>query len=493
MSYFLKKRRKKKKRVSEVDTNQEAKEVKETGTKEISPGGQETSGGAVSSTAAPGVTDNATENSGVDVTFESLGVCRELCEAVKHMGWDKPTDIQRDSIPYALQGRDLICLAKTGSGKTGAFALPVVQSLLDNPSPIFALVLAPTRELSYQIGEQFRALGAQVSLTVAVIVGGMDMVDQAMQLAKKPHIVIASPGRLVDHLENTKGFHIKGIKYLIMDEADRLLSMDFDQALDKILENSPRDRNTYLFSATMTSKVSKLQRASLKKPVKVEVSHKYETNAQLIQNYTFIPWKYKLTYLCSMVNYFNNYSMIIFVDTCLAAQKLASVLRQLNFEAVALHGQMHQNERLGSLNHFRAGDKKVLVATDVASRGLDIPQVDIVLNYDIPKNSKDYIHRVGRTARAGRSGRAVAFVTQYDVEAFQRVEHFLNQKLEEFNQIQSDTAMQLHQRVLDASREADIEQKEKEGGGQLSAKQMKKNKMKRILGSNNKKRKGAAR
>lgn len=413
--------------------------------------------------------------------------------AVKAMGWTKPTEIQRHSIPYALQGRDIIALAKTGSGKTGAFAIPVVQSLLDNPQPIFAVVLAPTRELAYQIGEQFRALGAQISLSVAIIVGGMDMVDQALELAKRPHIVVCSPGRLVDHLENTKGFHIKSIKYLIMDEADRLLSLDFDLALDKILQNSPKERNTYLFSATMTSKVSKLQRASLKKPVKVEIATKYETNTTLAQSYIFIPWKYKMTYLCATVNSFKNYSMMIFVDTCAATQRIAMVLRRLNFEAIALHGQMHQNERLGSLNNFRAGEKKILVATDVASRGLDIPQVDIVINYDIPKNSKDYIHRVGRTARAGRSGRAVAFVTQYDVETFQRVEHFLNKKLDEFKEVRQEEAMTMHERVLDAIRESDLELKEKDNNdGYQDAQALRKRKAKRILGGNIKKRKGAS-
>ncbi|CAE8625148.1 unnamed protein product [Polarella glacialis] len=207
-----------------------------------------------------------------EVTFASLGVCEELCQACKLLKWTAPTRIQQESIPWALQGRDIIGLAETGSGKTGAFALPIIQRLLDTPQRFFAVALAPTRELCVQIGEQFEAIGSSIKLQTATIVGGLDMVTQAMALAKRPHVVVATPGRLVDHLENTKGFHLKTTKYLVMDEADRLLSMDFDEALDKILEVMPRDRNTFLFSATMTSKVSKLQRASLNRQVEeVEV------------------------------------------------------------------------------------------------------------------------------------------------------------------------------------------------------------------------------
>jgi len=423
-------------------------------------------------------------------TFEELGVCKELCQAVQQLGWKTPTPIQQETIPYALEGRDIIALAKTGSGKTGAFALPVIQALLDAPQPRFAVVMAPTRELAFQIGEQFTALGAQISLKVAILVGGMNEAAQALELANSPHIIIASPGRLVDHLENTKGFHISGIRYLILDEADKLLDHDFEVAMDKILACAPKKRHTYLFSATMTAKVSKLQRASLRKPVKVEVSTKYETNATLVENYIFIPHKYKITHLCALVNHFKHYSMMLFVDTCAGTQRIAMILRKLNFEAIALHGKMHQNERIGSLNHFRAGEKKILVATDVASRGLDIPQVDIVLNVDLPQNSKDYIHRVGRTARAGRSGRTVALITQYDIETFQRLEHFLGKKLEEFKEIREDEALSLHERVFEASRETDAELKEADGN--TYGQDMKKRKAKRMLGSKNKKRKGAA-
>merc|ERR1719456_609663 len=385
--------------------------------------------------------------------WADLGVCEELQKACKRVKCGAPTAIQTEAIPWALKGRDIVGLAETGSGKTGAFALPILETLLSNPSRFYALVLAPTRELCVQIGQSFEALGASIELESAVIVGGLDMVTQAMQLAKRPHVVVASPGRLVDHLENTKGFHLRTIKYLVLDEADRMLSMDFEEALDKITQVIPRhpDRQSFLFSATMTSKVTKLQRASLHKPVKCEVSSKYGTVKTLVQNYMFIPWKHKQTYFCSLLLHYKMYSSIVFVDTCLAAQKCAVVLRNVGVEAIALHGNLTQPQRLGALNQFKGQAKKVLVATDVASRGLDIP-----------KNSKDYIHRVGRTARAGRSGRSVTLVTQYDIETFQRIEHFLGKKLDEFGEVKEQTVMAGHERVLEAQRSADLEFREAE-------------------------------
>ncbi|KAF6339200.1 DEAD-box helicase 47 [Rhinolophus ferrumequinum] len=343
-------------------------------------------------------------------TFKDLGVTDVLCEACDQLGWTKPTKIQIEAIPLALQGRDIIGLAETGSGKTGAFALPILNALLETPQRLFALVLTPTRELAFQISEQFEALGSSIGVQSAVIVGGIDSMSQSLALAKKPHIVIATPGRLIDHLENTKGFNLRALKYLVMDEADRILNMDFETEVDKILKVIPRDRKTLLFSATMTKKVQKLQRAALKNPVKCAVSSKYQTVEKLQQYYLFIPSKFK-------------------------------------------------SKRLGSLNKFKAKARSILLATDVASRGLDIPHVDVVVNFDIPTHSKDYIHRVGRTARAGRSGKSITFVTQYDVELFQRIEQLIGKKLPVFP-TQDDEVMMLTERVTEAQRFARMELRE---------------------------------
>uniref|UniRef100_A0A023GKF4 RNA helicase n=1 Tax=Amblyomma triste TaxID=251400 RepID=A0A023GKF4_AMBTT len=401
--------------------------------------------------------DKSEEN----VTFKSLGVVDVLCEACEQLKWKSPTKIQKEAIPLALQGRDVIGLAETGSGKTASFALPILQALLENPQRLFALVLTPTRELAFQISEQFEALGASIGVKSAVIVGGIDMMTQALLLAKKPHVIIATPGRLVDHLENTKGFSLKSLKYLVMDEADRILNMDFEEEVDKILRVIPRERRTYLYSATMTKKVQKLQRASLRDPVKVEVSSKYQTVEKLMQYYLFIPAKFKDVYLVHLLNELAGNSFMVFCSTCSNTQRTALLLRNLGFTAIPLHGQMGQAKRLGSLTKFKSKNRSILIATDVASRGLDIPHVDCVVNFDIPTHSKDYIHRVGRTARAGRSGKAITFVTQYDVELYQRIEHLIGKKLPLYETVEEEV-MALVERVTEAQRFAKMELKEQE-------------------------------
>ncbi|VDM65253.1 unnamed protein product [Strongylus vulgaris] len=309
-------------------------------------------------------------------SFEKLGVCEPLCQACERLDWKIPTKIQVAALAHALRGRDVIGLAETGSGKTAAFAIPILQSLLETPQKLFALVLTPTRELAFQIAQQFEALGAGIGLLVAVIVGGVDMTTQAFALAKRPHVIVATPGRLVDHLENTKGFNLRALKYLVMDEADRILNMDFEVVekkalrnllvssylkfsikcgaqypranflisvdvsgkyvqrcpetipveLDKILRVIPKERHTYLFSATMTKKVAKLERASLKDPARVEVSTKYKTVDKLKQNYLFIPFKYKEAYLVYLLNELAGNTAIVFCATCNTAMHVGLLL-----------------------------------------------------------------------------------------------------------------------------------------------------------------------
>ncbi|KHJ48299.1 DEAD/DEAH box helicase [Trichuris suis] len=385
-----------------------------------------------------------TEEDAQNITFESLGVTSVLCEACKQLGWEEPTKVQKEAIPVALKDRDVIGLAETGSGKTGAFAIPILQALLESPQRLFALVLTPTRELAFQIAEQFEALGTCIGLKVAVIVGGVDMVTQALCLAKKPHVIVATPGRLVDHLENTKGFALRSLKFLVMDEADRILDMDFETEVNKILEVIPSQRRTYLFSATMTKKVSKLQRASLQDPVKIEVSSKYQTVDKLKQYYVFVPQKYKDCYLVYILNEMAGKSCIVFSSTCNNCLRSALLLRNLGFTAVPLHGQMNQAKRLGALNN-----------------GLDIPHVDLIINFDIPTHSKDYIHRVGRTARAGRSGISITFVTQYDVELYQRIEYLIGKQLPLY-ETDEPAVLSLLERVTEANRLARMQMKELE-------------------------------
>jgi len=401
-----------------------------------------------------------------NIKFSDLKVHEEICKACESLNWTSPTSIQRETIPFAIAGRDIIGLAETGSGKTGAFTIPIMCALLEEPSRrLFAVILAPTRELAFQIYEVAQALGTFIGAKSCCIVGGVDRLSQAIALAKKPHLVIGTPGRIVDHLENTKGFSLENTKVLVLDEADRMLSMDFEEEINNILQVMPPrgKRQTFLFSATMTSKVAKLQRASLTNPVKVEVSKsKYQTVKTLVQQYLFLPAKFKDTYLVYILNELAGQSAVIFVSTCHNATRIAHTLRMLGIEATSLHGQMVQTKRLGALNNFKSkGGTNILVATDVAARGLDIPSVDIVINYDVPSNGKDYIHRVGRTARAGKSGRSVTMVTQYDIEIYQRIEAMLDQKLEEFS-TQKDLVMVLHEQVSEATRQASVKMKEEQ-------------------------------
>jgi ATP-dependent RNA helicase DDX47/RRP3 len=413
-----------------------------------------------------------------ETTFKSLGVCEPLCDACDSLGWKYATTIQEQVLPEALKGRDIIGLAETGSGKTGAFCIPVLQSLLENPirGAVFCVILAPTRELAFQIHQVVEGLGQAMGATSVCVVGGVPMMQQSIALGRNPHVVVATPGRLLDHLTNTKGFHLRKLRYLVLDEADRMLSLDFEQELNELLQVIPEERKTLLFSATMTSKVQKLQRACLKDPVKVEVSTKFQTPKQLLQSYCFIPAKYKDCYLTYLINEHAGQSILVFGATCNNVQRLALMLRNLGFPAICLHGQMSQPKRLGALNKFTSGQRSILICTDVASRGLDIPAVDVVINFDLPGHGKDYIHRVGRTARAGKSGKAIALVTQYDVEVYQRLEGLLGKKLPELK-LDEETVLVLLERVNEAQRLATRELKEQlaayKGDGRRKRRDMK--------------------
>jgi ATP-dependent RNA helicase DDX47/RRP3 len=397
--------------------------------------------------------------------FKDLGVCDAIVEACDNLGWSSATRIQEKVLVDALNGRDIVGLAETGSGKTGAFCIPMLQALLENPirGAVFGVVLAPTRELAFQIHTVVEGLGTTMGATSLCIVGGVPITQQSIALGRNPHILVATPGRLLDHLTNTKGFNLRNLQYLVLDEADRMLSLDFEQELNELLQVIPENRKTLLFSATMTSKVQKLQRACLKDPVKVEVSTKFQTPKKLLQSYLFIPAKYKDCYLTYLVNEHAGQSMLIFGATCNNVQRLALMLRNLGFPAICLHGQMTQPKRLGALHKFTSGSRSILICTDVAARGLDIPNVDLVVNFDLPGHGKDYIHRVGRTARAGKSGKAIAMVTQYDVEVYQRLEGLLGKKLDE-HKLDEETVLVLLERVNEAQRLATRELKEQLAG-----------------------------
>ncbi|CED84413.1 atp-dependent rrna helicase rrp3 [Phaffia rhodozyma] len=413
---------------------------------------------------------SSTDPSSVPASFADLGLVDSLCESCSALGFKAPTEIQKQSIPLALQGKDLIGLAQTGSGKTAAFSLPILQAWLKDPKPMFALVLAPTRELAHQIANDIENLGKAQNVKAAVILGGEPMMTQAIALAKGPHFIVATPGRLVDHIESTTGFvkssagrpSLQDVKYLVLDEADRLLDMDFGPSITEILKHIPRKRQTFLFSATKTVKVDALKRASLSNPVSVNVVAKYSTPATLRQQYVSSPATEKDVHLVYLASQFPDESTIIFTTKVTEAQRLTFMLKELGFPVVSLHGQMAQPDREVALKSFKKGRKRILIATDLAGRGLDMTTaVDLVINFSLPQTPNDYIHRVGRTARAGRTGRSITVLTEFDIQDLKSIESATGVRMDEFK-VDEPTVGLLKERVGEASRISAREMRELE-------------------------------
>ncbi|KDP25071.1 hypothetical protein JCGZ_22606 [Jatropha curcas] len=369
--------------------------------------------------------------------FSNLGLAEWAVQTCKELGMKRPTPVQVHCIPRILEGRDVLGLAQTGSGKTAAFALPILHRLAEDPYGIFALVLTPTRELAYQLAEQFRALGSCLHLRCAVVVGGMDMLTQAKTLIGRPHVVIATPGRLKVLLEENPDIPavFSRTKFLVLDEADRVLDVGFEEELRVVFQCLPKNRQTLLFSATMTSNLESLLEVSANKAYFYEAYEGFKIVDTLKQKYVFIPKNVKdvyLVYILSKMEEMGIRSAMIFVSTCRTCHLLSLLLEELDQEAAALHSFKSQSMRLSALHQFKSGQASILIATDVASRGLDIPTVDLVINYDIPRYPRDYVHRVGRTARAGRGGLAVSFVTENDVDLIHEIEAVLGKQLEQF-------------------------------------------------------------
>lgn len=297
--------------------------------------------------------------------------------------------------------------------------------------------MTPTRELAYQLAEQFRALGSCLHLRCAVVVGGMDMITQAQTLMKRPHVVIATPGRVKVLLENNPDIFavFSKTKFLVLDEADRVLDVGFEDELRVVFQCLPKNRQTLLFSATMTSDLQTLLKLSANKAYFYEAYEGFKTVDSLKQQYIFIPKNVKDVYLLHVLSKMEDMgvrSAMIFVSTCRSCHLLSLLLEELDQEVAALHSFKSQSLRLSALHRFKSGQVPILLATDVASRGLDIPTVDLVINYDIPRFPRDYVHRVGRTARAGRGGLAVSFVTQNDVALIHEIEADLGKQMEKF-------------------------------------------------------------
>ncbi|XP_076263653.1 putative ATP-dependent RNA helicase Dbp45A [Rhynchophorus ferrugineus] len=372
-----------------------------------------------------------------NIKFKDLKLQNWLVKQCHSIGLKNPTLIQLNCIPKILEGQDCIGAAKTGSGKTLAFALPIVQKLCEDPYGIYALVLTPTRELAYQIADQFTIIGKPINLKTCVVVGGMDMVEQGKLLSKNPHIVVGTPGRLADHLESCKTFTLSKIKFLVLDEADRLLGGQFDEQMKTIFLTLPKSRQNLFFSATVTDTLNILKDTIGREVFLFEDKTEGETAtvAALTQQYLLCPKDVKDAYLVELIRTYKNKdedgNVMVFTDTCKNCQVLSIMLNEVGIDNVALHAMISQQQRLAALNRFKNNTVKILIATDVASRGLDFPTVKLVINHNVPKVPKEYIHRVGRTARAGRGGQAVTLVTPYDIKLLQSIEDLIKVKLTE--------------------------------------------------------------
>lgn len=360
--------------------------------------------------------------------FEEIKLNERIIEKLKNRGITEPTEIQRRTFPPAANGHDIIGVSQTGSGKTLAFLLPAVQQTLLSDKPFHTLILVPTRELAQQI---FGILGMFEGLNIrqALLSGGDNFNEQANALSKKPHIVVGTPGRVAKHIEKTKSFHVERIRKLILDEADRFFEQDFAQDLEIISKKLIKKNQTLMFTATLTDRCKNLASIFMRSPRIYSISEDVGHIPTLSDSFTFIPEKYKLAVLYNYLQEHGHCSIIVFVGLCSTSQKLGLALSKLGLSCEYLHGKVAQSRRIETVRRFRCKEFNVLISTDVASRGLDIPHVELVINFDLPDNAKIYTHRIGRTARAGKDGLALSLVTQYDVEKLQRIEHALKRKI----------------------------------------------------------------
>ena len=351
--------------------------------------------------------------------FYGLGIAPAILSVLERLHFMVPTPIQTKSIPLALEGKDLIGIAQTGTGKTLAFGVPMVQAALAGKQ---GLVVLPTRELALQVHEEIHKVGFSLGVRAAVLIGGESIGRQIQALRRNPHIVIGTPGRIIDHLEQ-KTVTFSHVALLVLDEADRMLDMGFAPQLKRIFQVLPRDRQTMLFSATMPSEIVGMAQAYMKLPTRVEIAPPGTAAAKVTHELFFVQKPDKSRLLEKVLGEYRG-SVLVFSRTKFGARKITSGVRAFGHTAAELHSNRSLSQRKEALEGFKSGRYRVLVATDIAARGIDVKGIELVLNYDLPDNAEDYIHRIGRTGRAGVSGHAISFATpdqKGDVRAIERL------------------------------------------------------------------------
>jgi ATP-dependent RNA helicase DeaD len=363
-------------------------------------------------------------------TFQDLSLSNATLKALASMGFEEATPIQEQAIPPALEGRDVIGQAQTGTGKTAAFGIPMAEKIDPGSGEIQGIVITPTRELAVQVAEELNRIGEYRGIHTLPIYGGQDIKRQINGLKRRPQIIVGTPGRLVDHMMRRKTISLKNIRIVVLDEADEMLDMGFIEDIEEILERTPNDRQTLLFSATMPAPIRKLAEQFMKDPQTIGIKSKSMTVSATEQAYYEVPEKHKFEVLCRLLDVQLPSLAIVFVRTKRRVDELTKALGERGYAAEGIHGDLIQSKRDSVMRGFKEGRTEVLVATDVAARGLDISGVTHVYNLDIPQDPDSYVHRIGRTGRAGKKGTAITFVTPREMGLLRFIEKITRHSIE---------------------------------------------------------------
>lgn len=360
------------------------------------------------------------------VTFSDLGLSEKLLAHLDKLKFTVPTPIQAKSIPIAVEGNDVIGIAQTGTGKTLAFSLPMLQQISRTNKQ--ALVILPTRELAIQVDELISKLGAPFGVRQALLIGGAPMGKQIHQIRRRPHVIIATPGRIIDHIES-RNITLNSVGILVLDEADRMLDMGFEPQIKRILAEVPRERQTMLFSATMPAAIVQIAKNHMKMPVRIEVARAGSVAEKVAQELFVVRKDDKIRLLETLLKEYSG-TVLVFSRTKHGARKTCRAIQHIGHTAAELHSNLSLAQRKKSMEGFKSGKYRVLVATDIAARGIDVSDIELVVNFDLPDSPDDYVHRVGRTGRAGKGGRAISFIMPDQKGKVRIIERLVQQQLQ---------------------------------------------------------------